>query len=373
MKKNKIIAGIIIVIALVVAGVGSYFIYKNMNKPAEEQENIEKRVGTTIYLYSLEGSSFIYMTYNKEDIYAEAKEEELDLKKTLLGEFICTTDCSIKTNDNDYVLIHDEAYYVFDIEKNDSIKISLNINDSIDLQFKEYGLIVYDPIKGKYGYFDITSNKMIAETEYTQVIPGPSIKKGYLLVNIRNDDNTYKYYKINTETLEKELVYVSEISWLGQDVVNDTIFYFSSPVLSISKYLDENFNELFNGTSYSEYHVNNDNLYLRTEDKTKVIKYDDNFNKISESKEYKQVGSFISNYMVVQDETNLVKILDLDENEIAQLGVIDYPKLDYFKLSKEGSNYYFVLNHNDGCIKYVINPNTNKVTSENGDLYCQFS
>jgi len=43
MKKNKIIAGIIIVIALVVAGVGSYFIYKNMNKPAEEQENIEKR------------------------------------------------------------------------------------------------------------------------------------------------------------------------------------------------------------------------------------------------------------------------------------------------------------------------------------------
>lgn len=331
------IVGGLVVIGVIVFLVLWMFIFRKGSdklrelKPEEKQEEkivepIKKeKSDVKISLYKMDGNDYIF-GYNSNEYKENYYEKNNDYE--LVGEYECYSEsCKYKDGAVNQILVYDDDYILYDVEKDKETVVDLDIDSNNDTRFviydnKTYGIQVgkYD----KYAYFDLKENKYITDFIYSgfnsdgalkfnKVIGykisdtddmGMYSKSNYYLIDTKsgkivheeNDLNSFQAKELNKHIYYTKLVYTNTFD-NGYDIYNDKF-----------ELLFENIDQyglLDNGNIMIKNNKNGFNIY------------NSNGTLIKESKEYTEVKLIVDNYVAVIDNGYL-KLIDSNEKEVAK-------------------------------------------------------
>lgn len=295
-KKKNIFKGICVILVLVIVGLVAYIINDNTKKEIVSNDN-NKDVATneskdgwyepsgTAKTIDIYGHTVSATEYNDEYIFIRENEHEenddlSDWKYDYLNTYKCTNnDCTLYTQnsgDLSTVIIKDKDYLVYNFKTNKAKKIDLGENanklnyiDEEQSMCSDLGsLCIESRVVGKNTYYEIYSI-MDLPSNLTSVLIGSDLKPIILYTDEDYEDNEDRWNK---------------------------------------------------GASYLTFLDNENIIYIEG---NKFYTYDSKTNKTISSKKYKSVELISQKeYIVVVDNDNYLKVLDLKGKEKAKLAKV---------------------------------------------------
>ncbi len=325
---------------------------KDDNKTVEVNKKTTK---TKEEWYSPKGeTSFINLYKNNEkNLILALKENEIEQFSNLedysyIGNYKCTLN-SCKAFDydfsNNYIIIKDENYLIFDYEKNLALNLNIPISEYNDIKFmsyegKVYGLSVSN-INDLYAYYSLKEEKFKTGFDYSNIYNFDNaslIENRISASKLKDQDNsTFAYCIIDLDD-GKEL-FQSEVP-IGSIGNENEIYYFLN-YADVSGYdaiiYNNKFEILLDGKRVQNFSVTEKgNLIIKTQE-TSFSLFNKNGNLIKNSKEYKNINFIYKDYVLVTDLDNYLKVVDLDGNLIHKFFELNEENLLEVNISK-GTN-----------------------------------
>ena len=281
-----------------------------------------KTTGDKIYIYERtygDSKKYYYITKNEQS-------------ESLLATYNCYDsncigyDYSEATNQ---FLLYDGAYYLYDFNNNKRRTIDLGDKIYRSIGFVEtsnkiYGLSVYS--EEGCSFYNYELGKYITSNDaYSGIYSLDSLlENNYILGEKKNasDNNIMDTYLIdlNTGNVEKNFL---KMQHFHENINGNTIVYSASDAYDLigsPNYLfDRDFNLIIE-TSHGHYSLNSNDTITVLKNKKYEIR-DLKNNLIYASREYDEIIA-VSDYVVVLDDEKKLKVLDLNENEIAVLSTL---------------------------------------------------
>ncbi len=281
-------------------------------------ESVVKK-NTNLYIYS----------YGSE----EAKNYNvLDSKKSygdLIGSYMCDSDnCNgygVNPHTKDIVVFDDNKYLIANYE-NTQVKKELQLTgefktiDFIYSSKKSYGLFVCKDYS-KCAFYSFEGDKLITDFSYgfSDRTLDILLDKGYFSAGVDNDGEL-SLYILNNKTGVVYKTLNNAISLTTVKVGGDTL-YIALGYMDYTGLYTEDFKPFTSESSYFSYAINKDNTITIESEKTFNL-YNTKANEIFISKEYKRIVKAVEDYVVVLNNDDNLKIVNLKDEEVASLGKI---------------------------------------------------
>ena len=339
----------------------------NLKKPIENSGNSKAPVYSDkeIYIYGY--------TYSDNTSYTISNNKyENDTYHKLFHTYACLKDnCqgyAVSQVTKDTVIYDEDTYYLYNYETENKVRLDLRTDEIyeyinfISSSSKDYGIYIQkrEDNKIKFALYNLETNKLITDFIYTNVNTykiDKLLNDGYFVANAGEELKDIKLYIINNKdgSVYKELNDSSIIS----EEAGDNIIYVTSTYGGSEGYrLYKNNFELLTGlNNYYMYAINSDNTITVFDVNNKNIFYIYNTNGelLYTSKNYHEIVKVVKDYIVILDEENNLKLLDLKENEKTTfLKVTDkyklHPMISGWFTENGKNGIYFVVENKD--IKY---------------------
>lgn len=303
----------------------------------EEEEPTDTSTKINIYKHNEKG--YLYM-------HNEDKPDFQDKESTLKYTYTCkNNDCKshMMYEDLGYALIYDGKYILYDYKKDKTKAITLKDStivpssnlDGLQLLYcdkKIYGYAIQENKEdGKYAIYNSSLGKLVTDYKY---IPNDfksnhrELLDGNLIVSseFSSDyvNNDYKDNIINFNTGAELLSYDNNdvpllIYTMGY---KNYVYYLKAEKQGpfgdgLNEICDKNLKPIIAG-KYREYTVSEEgNIVVKSAD-TNFSVYTKEGTLVKKSKDYKRIVSLDRNYASIIDNDNYLKILDLNEKEVAK-------------------------------------------------------
>lgn len=272
-----------------------------------EKDTIPVRVvkNKKIYAYTYGNS------YNNYGMYISGDE---DSEGKLLYTYTCKSlDCKTITYSYNILIKDSDGYHLINPKTKKEIATKLDYSkyeriDIVDSNSTVYGFVLND----KY-FYSVKSNKNTIEIndkkEYF-VVNYTGYPLNVILVQDSEAGITHLYDMGNgnlTHTFNT-IYSVNKLQLFGKDyIITESDEYYSIYTSDFKLVFDKVLN----------YKVTNDKLYIIFADKiNNYYAYDNNFNVIFESKSYKMVDQFVEDYVIVIDNEDYLKLINIDEVDV---------------------------------------------------------
>ena len=354
-KRNKIFLILIILIILL------FIVYLVREKTSVKEIKEVKKIITTKkdkWIIPNGDALKINIYYDKKNNLYEAINEfdsynyNLSSYK-LINSYRCTLDsCQSYKVDNDSkkVIIKDDGYYIYDFIDNKAKK--LNISDAyykeveiLSYNGKIYGLSILN-INDKYAFYSYKKEDFTLEFDYDNIL---SSEKNCLINGniIVTKDNKYYVINYNSSKVLKE-----SNNYIGSFGSNTVYYYenYGDEEKEESLIYNSAFKKILKNNLYKLYSSSKKgNLIVKDIKKENFIIYNDSGVKIKESKEYKEILDIINENIIVIDNDDYLKIIDIDGNIKAQFMKFN-DSLVYDKSSikiVDSKIYFNIINTNE--------------------------
>lgn len=313
-----------------------------------------EKTGDKVYVY-LQSYPYLKKTTGEKidntSYYISSKDPEYDGDNfKYLGLYECyDLNCKAYTvnPETNELLVYDGKYYLYDLDTNTK-NIFTELDEKTDEMYKAISYIttggkVYGlSVQGEKGtaLYSIEKQEFLTDFSYDyfqNLNVNALMEKGYI-VGYKNH-NTY-IINVNTGGIYKAL---EERMQLEAEKIGDSIVYYavSSNPEVVAQYMakniyNENFEEIAtsNNGFYNPVSNTNNTITIKEENGFKLYNFDGTLNYTS--KQYKEIICIVRDYIVVLDENNNLKVIDLEEKELATLLKVE----DNYKLHPMISGYF---------------------------------
>lgn len=350
-RKNLliIISEVIVIILLVLV----IIIIKHNLKGNAKENNIyiyKRMYNSTYWLTGETKEEIIYYFYNNLDEFDPG--ENVD-QFEMIGEYKCvSSNCKAYDYSKylDKVIINDNGYKLYNPFTKKIENISLGEETYSFINFieddnKVYGLSVGKEDK-KVAFYNFELAKYINNFDYSRIYMLNSlINKGYIFAE--KDRDTYILNYLTGEVIKtmEKYKYFTELK------VGNYYLYIAkiSPEYNY-RLFDSNFNLIIDDDRNYKYALNSDGtvtIVYSNENKYNI--YNMNGEIISTSNEYKEIVKVVKDYIMILDDNNDLKVLDLQGNELVTLlNVIDsyelHPEYSGWGTYDDKTGIYIALN-----------------------------
>lgn len=311
----------------------------------EETSNIideREKVDVLIKFYKSIDSDYIQAYNSNEEVDYFSTEQNY----TNIGSYQCySKDCVYKSGANNKVVIYDEDFILYDIDKHSSKKLDLNVDFDqsifmISIDKKVYGLQVSNG--AQTAFYNLDSNKYVTDFKYNYFVVDGALKQGNIIASInnydeKNDNYTFSYYILDQATGKVKYTY-NNVQYVTGLENNGHLYYLVTSLKdtfnTTNSLYSDNFILLVNDVSQVDI-LGNGN-YMIKNIKNGFSIYDSKGNLVKESKEYNEVKLVVNDYVAVIDKGYL-KLVDSNEKEVAS-----FTKWDDNKYFHDMISGYFI-------------------------------
>lgn len=255
---------------------------------------------------------------------------KLDEEYKIINTYKCeTSTCKnygINQEKNE-VIIKDSSYVIYNYKKNKALKINLPDAEYKSIEFlsyknKDYGLSISN-INDMYGFYSLEKEKFTTDFKYTNIFTSEvsGLVKGNISVVISSaeniDDNKYYIVSYDSGKVKKE-----SNTYLGSFSNDDYVYYYEN-FTDINGYDAIIYNDDFEPILKEERHslfavTSSGNLIVKNKDENTFSIYTKKGKLVKKSKEYKKVCIVLNDYVVVIDNDDFLKIVDVDGNVVSK-------------------------------------------------------
>lgn len=288
---------------------------------------------------------------NNESYMVINNENSLTSDYEKVGTYYCSNNsCEVINYKNNYGVIKDGEYYIYDLKSNKKKLLNLNIIKDAEIFFdddKLSGLFVKDN-EEKYGYYSIEKNKLLSAFIYNSI--KETKVKNYILASIESSEYLIDYNNFDIKI-------TAEDSSIKAYKTNNNLYYIVTNKNSESNIYNENFEILFDNEYLKEFGISSNGSIVLRKDNNSYSVYNNDGLLIKSSKNYKDVNKIMDNYILVIDTDDDLKLIDYDGNVINNLLtitdniVINWADSGYDSTESNIINIYYVDKSDEENIK----------------------
>lgn len=324
MKKKFKIFIVLIIILFILFGI---YLFKsknnNENKTRELKKTTKKALNDKWFTPNGESLKMNIYYDEKNNLYEVINEFDSYNYNLSSYKLINSYRCSLEScesyqadDDSKKVIIKDDGYYIYDFINNKAKKINVpeayykNV-EILSYSNKIYGLS-FANINDKYAFYSYDKEKFITSFDYDNILSNEKncLINGNFIVTKNN-----KFYVINYNSLK---ILKESDNYIGTFGTNEVTYYYenySDEETSESLIYDSSFKKILKNNLYKLYsNSKKGNLIVKNPKKESFIIYNKNGVKIKESKVYKEVLDIINENIIVVDNDNYLKVVDIDGN-----------------------------------------------------------